>query len=160
MKLAKNITLIIALMVLIIKATPINGMFAMSTTPTIADRMIYSFCHATWMHTILNAWAILSIAFVYEPKVNRLATAYVIAILCPKMLCPTPTVGLSVIIYALLGMMSFRVVDKGFYQLCMACALIVGCLFPFSNGSIHVYAYLCGFIVALFNTPIECFRTK
>lgn len=160
MKHTKNITLIIALLVLIIKLAWAGTMFSMNTTPTIADRMLYSFCHATWMHAILNAWALLSIAFIYEPKVNKLIIAYAIAVICPKALCTTPTVGLSVIIYALLGMMAFRVRDKGFYQLCMACALIAGCLFPYSNGAIHIYAYLSGLIIAILNTPIACLKRK
>lgn len=160
MKHTKNITLIIALLVFIIKPAWADPMFAMSTTPTIADRMLYSFCHATWMHAILNVWALLSIVFIYEPKMSKLIIAYAIAILCPKALCPTPTVGLSVIIYALLGMMSFRVIDKAFYQLCMACALIAGCLFPYSNGAIHIYAYLSGIIIEILDTPISCLKKK
>ena len=160
MKTTKNIALVITLVTLIIKMTSINGMFAMNTEPTMADRLLYSFCHATFVHAILNAWALLSIAFIYEPKMRQLNMAYIIAILCPKALCTAPTIGLSVVIYALLGMMSFRVRDIGFYQLCMACSLIAGCLFPYSNGGVHIYAYIIGLVIALFDTPIACFKRK
>lgn len=160
MKQAKDITIFIAVLTTILFITGIGEEQGMQTNPTIADRLLYSFYHASIIHLMSNIWAMLSVIFVFQPHWGYMAAAYTIAVLCPSCLCQTPTVGLSVFIYALFGMMAFRVKDRGFYQLCMAIALAAGCLHPYINGYVHIYAYACGFIVALLTTPISCLKRR
>lgn len=160
MKRAKDIAILIAVMTMILFITGIGAERTMHVNPAISDRLLYSFTHASIIHLLTNIWAMLSAVFVFQPHWGYMIAAYAIAVLCPSHLCHTPTVGLSVFIYALFGMMTFRVKERGLYQLCMAIALITGCLHPYINGYVHIYAYACGFIVALLTTPIACLKQK
>ena len=160
MKRAKDIAILIAVLTMILFITGIGDERTMQANPTISDRLLYSFTHAGFMHLSTNIWAMLSVIFVFQPHWGYMAAAYTIAVLCPSCLCQTPTVGLSVFIYALFGMMAFRVKDRAFYQLCMAIALTAGCLHPYINGYVHIYAYACGCIVALLTTPISCLKQR
>ena len=122
-------------------------------------RMLYPFYHAGLLHAALNVWCLLSVVFIYNVSLWRLILSYVIATTIPSLfLPPTPTVGLSGVVYVLFGTISFEVGRKLYYQLWMLLYLAVGFLFPNTNAWVHLYCYAAGFAVALFNKPIKISR--
>lgn len=128
-------------------------------------RAIYPFFHANILHALLNAWCLLSLVFIYDIKIGRLLLAYIIAVTIPITALSSivggmvsPTVGLSGIVFALFGTISFEVVRKWYYQAWMISYLAIGFLFPNTNAWLHLYCYLVGFLVSLLNKPIKVHR--
>ena len=122
-------------------------------------RVLYPFYHAGLLHAMLNAWCLLSIVFIYDITLWRLALAYVIAVFIPALcLSHIPTVGLSGVVFVLFGSISFEVGRKLYYQLWMLVYLAVGFLFPNTNAWVHLYCYAAGLAVALLNKPIKIGR--
>lgn len=119
-------------------------------------RLLYPFCHANLLHALLNAWCLLSAVFIYDISLSRIILAYIIAVSVPSFFLSTiPTVGLSGVVFVLFGSLSFEVERKVYYQLCMAVYLVIGFLFPGINAWLHLYCYLAGVAMALFNKPIK-----
>lgn len=112
------------------------------------QRLSYSFIHASLLHAALNAWCLLCIVFVYDVKWWHIIVAYIIATLVPPFaLSAMPTVGLSAVCFALLGLINPQVLRKLYYNAHMALYLAIGFLFPLINGWIHLYSYVVGFFV-------------
>ena len=127
----------------------------------LSGRLLYPFFHAGIVHAVLNAWCLLSVVFIYEVSYLRMLFAYVVAVTVPVDTLGTflplasPTVGLSGVVYVLFGTISFEVARKRYYQLWMLCYIAVGFIFPNTNAWLHLYCYLCGFLFALLNKPIN-----
>lgn len=128
-------------------------------------RVIYPFFHANILHALLNAWCLLSLVFIYDIKIGRLLLAYIIAVTIPITALSSivggmvsPTVGLSGVVFALFGTISFEVVRKWYYQAWMISYLAIGFLFPNTNAWLHLYCYLVGLLVSLLNKPIKVHR--
>lgn len=119
-------------------------------------RMLYPFYHANLLHATLNAWCLLSVIFIYDISLWRLILAYIIAVGIPSFcLSDIPTVGLSGVVFALFGSISFEVQRKAYYQLWMLAYLVAGFLFPNTNALVHLFCYLAGGAVALLNKPVK-----
>lgn len=126
---------------------------------SIIQRIGYSFFHASLLHALINAWCMLSVIFIYEAKLWRIAIAFLIAIVVPDyFLDITPTVGLSAVCYALLGSITLESRRKMYFLSCMALYILVGFIIPGINAWIHLYAYMAGLLVGLLNTPILCLK--
>lgn len=128
----------------------------------IANRFIYPFFHINIFHALINAWALLSIVFLYRAGLWRLIVSYLLSTTIPINLfatlgisASTPTVGLSGMIFLLLGSYTFEVQRKLYYQSWMVMSLAIGFLIPNSNVWVHIYCYLLGVIVSFFNKPIN-----
>ena len=120
-------------------------------------RLYYSFLHASVLHLVVNCWCLLSIAFAYTIKPWQLVLAIVTATLTPAFcLYDTPTVGLSVAVYALLGMWALHVRRKLFYSAWILSYLSIGFLFPAVNVLAHIYGYMAGLLVSLLTMPMKC----
>lgn len=125
----------------------------------IVQRLAYSFFHSSLWHAALNAWCFISILFLYEVTLWRMLIAYVIAVAVPDfVLSSVPTVGLSAVCFALLGMIAFQVKRKLYYHWCMALYIALGFFFPLVNGWLHLYSYVAGLFVGFLNMPIPCRR--
>lgn len=128
---------------------------------SLLSRLGYSFFHVSILHASLNAWCFLSIIFLYEVSWRQLLMAYLIAVCVPEfILSPSlcPTVGLSAVCFALLGLNAFSVRQKLYYHFCMALYILLGFLFPFINGWLHLYGYIAGLLVGLLVMPIRLKR--
>jgi len=124
--------------------------------PLIA-RGFYPLFHASLLHALLNTWCFLSIVFIYKVSCGNIAMAYIIAMFAPPCaIYDTPTVGFSVVCFALLGMLLFKVRHRVYYLLCLAPYIALGFLIPYVNGAIHLYAFIAGAFVGLLNAPIVC----
>lgn len=85
--------------------------------------------------------------------------AYLISAVAPSfILTDVPTIGLSGVCFALLGMLVFKVGRRRHYLLCLAPYLVLGFLIPSINGAVHLHAFVAGALVGLLNTPIPCRR--
>lgn len=119
-------------------------------------RMLYPFYHANLLHATLNAWCLLSVIFIYDISLWRFFLSYIIAVTIPSFcLSDIPTVGLSGVVFALFGSISFEVQRKAYYQLWMLAYLVAGFFFPNTNALVHLYCYLAGGAVALLNKPVK-----
>ena len=123
----------------------------------IQDRLSYSFLHASFLHAAINSWCFLSIIFRYDIKWWHLAIAYIIALAVPNCILFTiPTVGLSALCFALLGMIMFKVKRKSYYNICLSIYIAAGFIAPGVNGWIHLYSYMAGLLVGCLDAPISC----
>ena len=124
-------------------------------------RFLYPFFHTNMFHALLNSWCLLSIIFIYDIGIGRLLSAYMIAVTVPVdtlgYFTPmdSPTVGLSGLVFALFGSISFEVLRKRYYQLWMLFYLVAGFLFPGINAVLHLWCYVLGLIMALLNKPVK-----
>lgn len=127
----------------------------------LSNRLFYPFFHAGFLHAVLNAWCLLSVVFIYDVSYLRMLFAYVVAVTMPVdtlgtfLSLDSPTVGLSGVVYALFGTISFEVARKRYFQFCMLFYIALGFLFPNTNAWLHLYCYLCGFAFACLNKPIN-----
>ncbi len=160
----KKAAICIAFLLITISLLPIDNWELISIYEGcgIKNRMLYSFFHVNLLHASLNAWCLLCLVFIYRISLRRLLFSYCIASLAPIELVhlfsdivAAPTVGGSVIIFFLMGSISFEVARKRYYQAWMGFYLFSGFLFPNTNAFLHLYGYLAGLLVALLNKPIK-----
>lgn len=127
----------------------------------LSARLAYPFFHANLLHAMLNAWCLLSVAFIYKVSLLRMLFAYTVAVAMPVdtlgeiLPLDNPTVGLSGVVYVLFGTISFEVARKRYFQCWTLFYIAVGFIFPNTNAWLHLYCYLCGFLFALLNKPIN-----
>lgn len=128
-----------------------------STGCNISQRLVFSFFHASFLHAVVNAWCFVSILFIYDVLWWEMLLAYIIAVVAPDCaLFTMPTVGLSAVCFALLGMIAFQVKRKLYYNGCMILYIAIGFMFPLVNGWLHLYSYVAGLLVGCLNMPIQC----
>lgn len=150
--------LILAILVLCLALQGVKDWYAVGiyTGCGLCCRLSYPFCHVGIVHALLNAWCLLSVVFIYDISLSRLCLAYIISVFIPSIcLSATPTVGLSGVVFALFGSISFEVERKAYYQLWMLAYLVAGFLFPNTNALVHLYCYMAGGVVALLNKPVK-----
>lgn len=119
-------------------------------------RLLYPFFHVNLLHAALNAWCLLSVVFIYNTSFWKLLFSYFVAVTIPPVcLSNIPTIGLSGVVFALFGSISFEVQRKAYYQLWMLAYLVIGFFFPNTNALVHMYCYLAGGAVAVLNKPVN-----
>lgn len=149
---------------------PVGG-FGICKGSSILARLLYPFFHASFIHALLNCWSLLAIVFYFDVSVRLILLAYLIAATFPVdtvssyvFISDEPTVGLSALCFALVGMVALQVEGKRLYNLCViayiffgVCVHYFGSLFGFDmampNFVIHLYCYLFGLFIAFLNMP-------
>ena len=118
-------------------------------------RFSYVFFHANLLHAALNCWCLLSVVFLYEVRWPRLLLALAVAASVPAgvlgeyfVSLHAPTIGLSGMVYALFGLLSFDVRRRWYYQGCMAMYLSLGFFLPNSSAVVHLWCYALGLLLA------------
>ena len=157
-KAAKAMSLLVSIIVFCLSLQDMTDWYAVGiyTGCGLGCRMLYPFYHANVLHAILNAWCLLSVIFIYDISLWRFFLSYIIAVTIPSFcLSGIPTVGLSGVVFALFGSISFEVQRKAYYQLWMLAYLVAGFLFPNTNALVHLYCYMAGGAVALLNKPVK-----
>lgn len=156
-KITKIASLLITIIICVLVFIPFEySSVGISFNSSYQQRLLYPFFHANLLHAILNAWCLLSVVFIYHTNIYRLLFCYLIAISIPNIcLSTTPTIGLSGLVFALFGSISFEVGKKLYYQSCMLISIIIGFILPTTNGFVHLYCYLAGLVTALLNKPIQ-----
>ena len=131
--------------------------------------LLYPFFHASLLHALLNCWALLILVFYYNIGIWKMLLAYLIAVTVPvRLLCcvivAASTVGLSAVVFSLLGMASWLVRRKLYYHCWIACFIAMGYLLPYlcsvcgysvatPNNLLHIYCYVVGLMVGFLNSP-------
>lgn len=119
------------------------------------NRLTYHFFHDNIFHLILNAWTLLSVVFAYNTTLNNIIAAFIVASTIPECcIYNNPTIGMSALVFYMLGAISFTVKDKIIYQLWMMAFIAIGYYISNTNFAIHLYTYAVGVISALFTEPI------
>lgn len=146
---------------------------------TILPRLAYSFFHASIPHALINCWCLLSIAFIYDLPISYLIIAYITAVTFPidtlaattphASAWGTPTVGLSAVIFTLLGMVSFQAKRKLLFHAWVLSFIAMGFIIPplcsvcgyaiaTPNNFLHLYCYVAGLMVGFLNSPAHAKR--
>lgn len=157
-KAAKAMSLLVSILVFCLSLQDMTDWYAVGiyTGCGLGCRMLYPFYHANVLHATLNAWCLLSVIFIYDISLWRFFLSYIIAVTIPSFcLSGIPTVGLSGVVFALFGSISFEVQRKAYYQLWMLAYLVAGFLSPNTNALVHLYCYMAGGAVALLNKPVK-----
>lgn len=126
----------------------------------LAGRLLYPFFHVSLLHAVLNAWCLLQVAFIYGITPWRLLAAYATAATVPVGMVglEVPTVGLSGVVFFLLGSLSFTVCRRWYWQGWMLSYICIGFLLPAINALLHLYCYAVGIAAALLVKPINIKR--
>lgn len=113
------------------------------------NRIAYNFFHANAIHAILNVWCFLSCVFLANTNARHSITALAIAAAAPEtFLAAKPTIGLSAVCFALLGMIMPYARDKLKYNLYIGMAILIPFLVMSQSvaNALHAYAYMVGAI--------------
>ena len=137
----------------------------------VVSRLCYSFLHASIYHLAGNCWVLLCVVFYYELPFSRLLVSYIVAITAPAMSF-TPTIGLSAVVYCLLGQASFLAKRKLYFHFWVAAfILLFGYLMPLfleskgvaiarPDNLLHIYCYVVGLLVGFLNSPVSLWRRR
>lgn len=123
------------------------------------NRLLYHFAHAGIIHCLINSWCLVSIGTSFRVPLSYYLCAYVLSALCPcSFLGTIPTIGMSGICFALLGMVSWQARIVRFH-IWMALFIGIGYLTtlllhrPLYNNLLHIYCYLAGVAVGFLDSP-------
>ena len=162
---AKIASLAVSAIIIIIYLTCSDvARFGICAGAGVGQRVVYHFFHSSIFHALLNAWCLLSVVFVFDISLSLLFTAFIIASTYPAdslfhllhlSSLNVPTVGLSGVCYALMGMMVYRVQRKMYYNGWLAFYIALGFLFPNTNGWIHLYCYAVGILMGYVNKYVK-----
>lgn len=135
-------------------------------------RIIYHFFHAGLIHWLVNAFALLTIAFRWNLHWWQYVIAFAVASLYPADLLDqdTPIVGLSIWIYSLIGIItpatSYPVRVFFANLICIFVGLLatwtlqcIGSIgihtsIPIIAWQAHLYAYIAGILIGLCTMPV------
>lgn len=118
-------------------------------------RLAYPWFHGGVLHALCNAWCLLSIVFYYGCSLRRLSVAFFIAVSMPSVcLSATPAIGFSGVLYAVLGLMSFSVKRRLYWQGYLWLGILLGLLIPHLAVAVHAYCFAVGTLFAFFSAPI------
>lgn len=128
----------------------------------LAPRVLHPFFHVGVAHAALNAWCLLSVAFVYGVTPRLLLLAWLSSALFPAAALgeTAPVVGMSGMVFFLFASIFFRTARKKVYALWMAAYLAAGFVFPSVSGRLHLWCFALGFVYAVLNVPIRIKRKR
>ena len=141
------------------------GRYSLVRGCSLMSRMSYHFLHTSMLHAVLNCWCLLSVVFVYRVPIYYLALAFVIATTIPSfLLSHCPTVGLSGVCFALIGMIVFQTKRRWVFHLwvllfvlltSLMCSVMsaMGVGIVRANNVLHVYCYVVGLVISYLNSP-------
>ncbi len=156
---AKTASLVVGCIVMAMAFCRLCGMSGMSlgiypSCPLYA-RLLHPLAHAGIIHATLNVYVWLQIVFFCGVRSRQLLTAWVIACSCPAAVATwggtvgTHVVGLSGVVYTLLGELSLRAKAPVSFHLWVAAYLAMGWLVGGVAVGFHLYCYVAGRLSAL-----------
>lgn len=158
-KKAKIVCIVMVATMVVLYAIGVGQSFGIYTSCPPYNRFLYHFFHTSIIHLLVNSWCLLCLFFACNTSLRALIVAYIIAT-CTPIFWDTPTLGLSAMLYALLGMQSWRARDKRTYHSFISVSLLFGILLPSVNGWIHLYAYIAGILAGATDRLVKWQRRK
>lgn len=147
---AKALTLLAALMCVgMLVASPWAGDVCLAPGAQWWRRVTYMFCHANVIHLGTNVWALLYIVFLFRVDMWMLLLGALSASLVPDALVGVPTVGLSGVVFFLLGGITHTVGNKARYLSGNLSVILFGVLLPNIAWGVHLWCFVCGTIYSL-----------
>lgn len=122
----------------------------------ILSHFTYMFQHVNIIHLLLNSFSFIVIWIALQKHVKQylILPVFLIGFICSFLPCAsfdTPTVGVSGVIYAIMGMFTLYIKNKALYicLLSVLISLVVSYFAPHTNFFIHLYCFVGGFIYGL-----------
>lgn len=117
----------------------------LSVDSVIYKRLTYPFFHASLIHALINVWCLLSVVFTYRISMMQISVALIITASVPEIvLSGIPTVGISGVCYALLGMAATVSRRPIYFTLFVLVSVSIGFLFPSVNALLHLHCFFTG----------------
>lgn len=154
----KAFALLLAVAAAFLVASPLH--FAIGGGCSLADRLLYPFFHAGACHLIVNLWCFLALVFQYRVSWADVFIAYALAVAFPTALCPLPTMGLSGVCFALMGLCAFRVQRKARFQCYVWGFILFSSLFGTVNTWLHVWCFSLGNALSLAEFIVKKWKAK
>ena len=174
----KTATLVLSLALLILAFFNAPQQCVLQPGCGITGHLCYHFFHANFLHALCNVWCLLALAFYYDIEDWELILAFIIATSVPVDLgmalasSPSkiegaggsmidyascimnfafekPTVGASGIVFALMGIVFYKVARKKYYLSWITPMVAVGFLIPSMAAIVHLYCFTLGITVSL-----------
>lgn len=147
----KTTSLILTAVVMVLSVAMPGGCgIGLTAGGSVVGRLLYPFMHVNILHAGMNCWCLLSVVFLYDLPLWTLLASYLVAVCVPAELVPGLTMGMSGICFCLLGMSSWLVQRKLYYNAMAVAFMGMGFLFPNCAAWIHVYCYVLGSGLGLF----------
>jgi membrane associated rhomboid family serine protease len=146
---AKTAALILSALIFLLLPFDARGIY---NGASIIDRCLYPLFHVNIFHAFLNVWCLLSIVFYFRVSLGQILLSYAIAVMYPvdtiSLLTSitAPTVGISGVCYALIGMTFYQFSDKIFFAFTTAALFLLGHLLGASNNVLHIYTLAGGLL--------------
>lgn len=122
----------------------------------LTGRFLYVLFHANILHALCNAYAMLSVVFVFNISLRRFLFCYLIAVSCPLSILSynMPVIGASGMCYALFGSVLFLTRRRVYFACYFLAFIAIG--FFFSNAAVllHLYCFIVGIIAGFLNAPL------
>ncbi len=124
----------------------------------ILSHFTYMFQHINIIHLLLNSFSFIVVWIALQKHVKHLyilpmfLIAFVASFL-PYASFATPTVGVSGVVYAMMGILALYLRKKNLaiFLLSVLIALIISYFVPNSNFFIHLYCFLGGVVYGMFD---------
>lgn len=120
------------------------------------EHFTYVFSHANIFHLAVNS---LAVWYLFT-STKRITLAYIIAVICSFIAySPLPTMGISSMLFALVGMNIFQYGKvKKRNVIFMTTYLIVGLFISNINGLLHILSFCCGAFISIIVTKYNGIR--
>ncbi len=148
MEKAKAVTLLVALAcVVMLVVSPDGADVGLYRHSPWWHRLAYMFCHGNIIHLAFNVYALLYIVFLLPVGMRMLTFAVLSAVTVPEMLLGCiPAVGLSGVVFFLLGAILYMVKGKKHYLLTNTGVIAFGVLLPNIAWGVHAWCFSWGLI--------------
>jgi membrane associated rhomboid family serine protease len=145
---AKGVTLLLALAcVAVFVLSPGGAEVGLCRCSQWWRRVVYVFFHGNVVHLGMNVYALLYVVFLFPVGMRLLCCALLAAVSVPGVLLgDVPAVGLSGVVFFLLGGILYMVEDRRRYVLTNVGVIALGVLLPNIAWGVHVWCFVWGLV--------------
>lgn len=138
----KILSFVLSAVIIVVSLLDIDiSHYALSPLNSPLGNLSYHFFHVNVFHAITNVWCLLGIVFFYKVRVRDFIIAFAVAASIPTQLCIAPSVGLSGMLYALMGLIMPQVSRKIYFISWFAVWNILALIIGGSAVEVHTYCF-------------------